>query len=458
MKDKLLLIDGDADLREFLTEALQALSYTVEAVASGSQALARLSEQHFDAVISDIALVAGPSGIDLRATLLATWPDLPVIMITGHGSMDVAISAIRAGAYDFITKPIMIDTLHVALQRAVDHQRLRGEVRRLRGLVESRSPGDAMVGESAVIRRVYNLIERVAASHTSVLIIGETGTGKELVAQALHNQSPRRSAPFVAINCAAMSPTLLESELFGHVRGAFTDAKQSRTGLFVQAEGGTLFLDEIGEMPMEMQSKLLRALQERKVRPVGGDYEIPFDARVISATSRDLDSAIEEKHFRRDLLYRINTVIIPMPPLRSRGTDILLLAQHFLKKQASRQGKAVDGISAAVARKLLDYDWPGNVRELENCMERAVALAGLSDIGIDDVPDKVRQYHNSHLVIDTSDPELLLPMVEIERRYMRRVLAAVAGNKTQAAQVLGLDRRTFYRRLLRLEKKQAEVD
>jgi two-component system response regulator HydG len=286
-----------------------------------------------------------------------------------------------------------------------------------------------------------------------VLVQGETGTGKELVARALHERSQRKSGPFVAINCAALPAALLESELFGHVRGAFTDARQARSGLFIQATGGTLFLDEIGEMPLEMQSKLLRALQERKVRPVGGDTEVPFDARLISATSQDLDTAVAEQRFRRDLHYRINVVIIQTPPLRARGNDILLLAQHFLQRQALRQEKSVTSLSPAVARKLLDYDWPGNVRELENCLERAVALAELSEVRVEDLPDKLRLHQSSQLVIDTANPAELPPLVEMERRYVRRVLAAVQGNKTRAAQVLGLDRRSFYRRLARLDKK-----
>ena len=454
VSEKVLVVDDDGDTRDLLASALHSFSYAVETVESGAEALARLQTESFHIVISDINLV-GMSGIELCTTLSATWPELPVIMITGYGNLDVAIAAIRAGAYDFITKPIVMDALRIAVQRAVERQQLRSEVRRLREVVESSQHLDGMIGDSPVIRRVYELIERVAITDASVLIHGETGTGKELVARALHDRSPRKSAPFVAMNCAALPTTLLESELFGHARGAFTDARQARTGLFVLANGGTLFLDEIGEMPLEVQAKLLRALQERKVRPVGGDAEVPFDARLISATSQDLDSAVEEKRFRRDLHYRINTVIISTPPLRSRGNDILLLAQHFLKKQAARQDRAVVGMGAAVMRKLLDYDWPGNVRELENCMERAVTLAELSELGVGDLPDKVCQHQPSQLVLNTMNPADLLPLVEMEQRYVRRVLASVMGNKTRAAQILGLERRSFYRRLARMNKKPA---
>lgn len=447
-----LLIDDDDDLRELLAADIRSHSYMVEDVGDAARALDLLREQSFDAVIADINL-GGMSGIELCSRISSMRTGLPVILITGHGSMDTAIAAIRAGAYDFINKPILIDALMVALNRAVSHHRLWSEVQQLRDAVQTGQRIEQMLGESAAIRRVYDLIERVAASDSSVLICGETGTGKDLVARALHARSLRKNARFVAINCAAMPLQLLESELFGHVRGAFTDAKQSRPGLFVQVAGGTLFLDEIGEMPLEMQAKLLRALQERKVRPVGGDTEIAFDARLISSTNRDLDSAVEEDRFRRDLYYRINVVVIQMPPLRARGNDILLLAQHFLKKQAARSAKQVTSISIAAARKLLEYDWPGNVRELENCIERAVALARFSEINVDDLPDQISQNQSTHMVLDTTNPEELLPMAEVELRYLRRVLAAVRGNKTQAARVLGMDRRSFYRRMARLEKK-----
>ena len=447
----ILLVDDDEVMRELVATALRTHLYTVDIVGDGASALAQVRAQDFDAVITDIYM-PGMTGIDLCAELSTANPELPVILITGHGSMDTAIAAIRAGAYDFITKPVLIDALLIALKRAVSFHQLHREVRRLRAVVEVSQRMDTMIGESPAIQRVYSLINRVADSDTSIFIGGESGTGKELVARALHARSTRKDAPFIGINCAAMPLALLESELFGHVRGAFTDAKRARPGLFVQAQGGTLFLDEIGEMPLEMQSKLLRALQERKVRPVGGETEVPFDARLISSTNRDLETEVEEHRFRADLYYRINVVTISVPPLRARGNDILLLAQYFLSKQAKKSGKSVSTISASAARKLLEYDWPGNVRELENCMERALALAAFSEVGVDDLPDKVRKHQSSQIVIDTANPEELLPLEEMERRYVNRALAAVGGNKTHAAKVLGIDRRSLYRRLDRLAK------
>jgi two-component system response regulator HydG len=299
------------------------------------------------------------------------------------------------------------------------------------------------------MRRVYELISRVGESDASVLIHGETGTGKELIARGIHNRSRRKSGPFVAINCAAVPHSLLESELFGHARGAFTDAKAQRTGLFVQATGGTLFLDEIGELPIDVQPKLLRALQERKVRPVGANSEIPFDARIVAATNRNLEDEVYEKRFREDLFYRINVVKIDVPPLRERGGDVLHLAQHFLKTFASRNEKSSLELSTTAAEKLMAYNWPGNVRELENCMEHAVALARFDQITVEDLPEKIRAYRAERFVVAANDPTEIVTMDELERRYILRVLSLVGGNKSRAAQVLGFDRRTLYRKLER---------
>jgi two-component system response regulator HydG len=292
------------------------------------------------------------------------------------------------------------------------------------------------------------MIRRVADVDATVLITGESGTGKELVARALHDLSPtRRDAPFVAINCGAVPARLLESELFGHVRGAFTDAKTTRAGLFLQAKGGTILLDEIGEMPLEMQVKLLRVLQERTVRPVGGDEEVPFEARVITATNRDLETEVDEQRFREDLFYRINVVAISVPPVRSRGADIVLLSQHLVQKIAARSGKQAPSIGPEAARKLVSYDWPGNVRELENSIERAMAMCGSGQIEPSHLPAKVTNHQPARIELHTSQPAEMITLDEMERRYVRQVLASVNGNKTHAARVLGIDRRSLYRRL-----------
>jgi len=411
-----------------------------------AEALERLATAEVDAIVTDLNMPR-MNGVELCERIVANRPDVPVIVITAFGSLDTAVSAIRAGAYDFITKPFELDALVVALERAIQHRTLREEVKRLRiAVAEARRYGQ-LLGTSPAMRKVYALLERIADSSASVLITGETGTGKELVARALHDRGPRKAGPFVGLNCSAVPEALLEAELFGHVRGAFTDASRARAGLFVRANGGTLFLDEIGELPLALQPKLLRALQERKVRPVGSDEEISFDARVVTATNRDLESAVDENRFREDLFFRINVIHVALPPLRARGGDVLLLAQHFVDRYAGQAGKSVSGISPAAAERLLAYAWPGNVRELENCIERAIALTEYDKIAVDDLPEKIRSYRRSHVLVASDDPTELVPLEEVERRYILRVMEAVGGNKTEAAQVLGVGRRTLYRKL-----------
>jgi DNA-binding NtrC family response regulator len=451
MSARVLVVDDDQSMCDLVQDALDARDFAVVTTTRGEEALGLLKNEEFDVVVTDLEL-GGMHGLEVCERIVANRPDIPVVVITAYGSMDTAIAAIRVGAHDFINKPVEMSALAHAVQRAAQHKELTEEVRRLRESVAGGIALEEFVGESAAMRRVYELIRQVSGTDAPVLITGESGTGKELVARALHRHSARRDGAFVAINCAAMPATLLESELFGHVRGAFTDAKDTREGLFVEASGGTLFLDEIGEMPLEMQPKLLRVLQESKVRPVGSNTEVAFDTRVISSTNRDLESEIEEGGFREDLFYRINVVGIPVPPLRSRGRDILLLAQHFLDRVAARAQKAVSGISRAAAQKLLEYDWPGNVRELENCVERAVTLTKFEEIAVDDLPEKVSKYESTAMIIAGADPDEMPTLEEVERRYVRRVLKAVGGNKTHAARVLGLDRRTLYRRLERFDE------
>jgi two-component system, NtrC family, response regulator AtoC len=445
----ILVVDDDAPLCETLELGLTKRGYRTASCVAAADALARLTTEDFDVVVTDLNM-RGTGGIELCERIVANRPDIPVIVLTAFGSLDTAVLAIRAGAYDFISKPVELDALAIAINRAAKHRELREEVRRLRLDVVRNEPPEQFVGKSNAMQAVYDLIQRVADSETSVFVTGESGTGKELVATALHSLSRRRSHPFIAINCAAMPEGVLESELFGHTKGAFTDAKNDRPGLFLQAEGGTLFLDEIGDLPLTLQPKLLRVLQERSVRPVGGAVWVPFNVRLIVATNRDLESAIEDGRFREDLYYRINVVHIDLPPLRSRAGDVLPLAQHFLLQFAARAGKEILGISPAAAEKLVAYAWPGNVRELQNCVERSVALARYDHIGVDDLPEKVRSYQSAHVIVAGDDPSELVPMEELERRYIVRVMEAVGGNKTAAARILGLDRKRLYRMLDRL--------
>jgi two-component system response regulator HydG len=442
---RILLVDDDVDTCSMMEQLLGEHDFVVTSAGSAEAALDVVAAADFDAVLTDVHL-PGIDGIELCRRLRASTPDLPVLVLTGDASMDIAIAALRSGAYDFVTKPVAVDLLIPAILRAAQQHRLAIEVKTLRSsLSDSRRLG-AIVGSSPSMRKVFDLITRVAATDIAVLVTGESGTGKELVARAIHSQSARASGPFVAVNCAAVPPSLIESELFGHVAGAFTSASGARRGMFAEATGGTLFLDEIGELPLAMQPKLLRALQEREIRPVGSDTDLAFDARIITATNRDLAADVEAGTFREDLLYRIDVVQVELPPLRARGRDVLLLAQSFLERFAKRSGTAAQRIDIGVAQRLLDYDWPGNVRELENCIERAIAVARHETITVDDLPDKIRD-HQSHDVLLADGASELPTLDELARRYILRVLAATAGNKARAAKILGLDRRTLSRRL-----------
>ena len=450
-KTEVLVIDDERDTCELLEMALTRQGMLVTTSTTATDGLAKIAEHDFDVVLSDIDM-PDISGLDLCERVMALRPDLPVVLLTGHGSLETAMGAIRAGAYDFVTKPIENKTLGVVVSRAVQHRHLREQIKQLRAARDASA--SLIVGGSPAMRKLSDLIDRVAESDASVLIHGETGTGKELAARAVHNKSKRREGPFVAINCAAVPHALLESELFGHARGAFTDAKSSRVGLFELANGGTLFLDEIGELPIDVQPKLLRALQERKVRPVGDNREIPYDARIVAATNRDLENEVAEKRFREDLYYRINVVKLEGPPLRSRGSDTLHLAHHFLERFAGRSGKSTLQLSERAAEKLMAYEWPGNVRELENCIEHAVALARFDQITVEDLPEKLRGYLASGVVATANDPTEIVTMEELEKRYLLHVFKLVGSNKSRAAEVLGIDRRTMYRKL----ERYAELD
>jgi DNA-binding NtrC family response regulator len=451
MNKSILMVDDDVAFCRLVVDGLGREGFEVRSVTSPEAALAVMADGDFDAALIDVNM-PHMNGLELSRRMLDQRPDLPIVVITAFGSLETAIAAIRAGAYDFVTKPFEIEQLAVAAERACQTRRLREEVRRLREVVTAPAPSGGILGESAEIRRLRNVIEAVTQTDSTVLVTGESGTGKELVARALHERGPRKLGPFVAMNCAAMTESLLESELFGHARGAFTDAKESRIGLFVKAGAGTLFLDEIGDMPAGMQAKLLRALETRMVRPVGSDNEVSFRARIIAATNRDLESAIEDGHFRQDLYFRVNVIRIPVPPLRTRGGDILILAQQFALKLAKRLDKQVTGISVPAAERLLAYPWPGNVRELQNAIERSVAMTRLEEIVVEDLPETVRNYRRTPLLPSGEDMSEFLPMHEVEKRYILRVLEAVGGNKTTAAQILGFDRRTMYRKLERFDR------
>ncbi len=446
MSGHILIVDDDAELGELLADGLRMRGFDCDFVGGAAEALERIARDDFDAVVTDLNMPL-MGGLELCRGIGDRRPDLPVIVMTAYGSFDAAVGAIRSGAYDFVTKPFDLDIVALAIERAIRHRHLRDEVRRLRLAISDSQHFEDVVGSSRAMQDIYNLLSRLTESNATVMVSGESGTGKEIVARALHKRSRRQAGPFIAINCAAVPENLLESELFGHVRGAFTDAKTARVGLLAQANGGTFFLDEIGDMPVGLQPKLLRALEERVVRPVGGNQDISFDVRIIVATHRDLEALVENGRFREDLYYRINVVHVALPPLRARGGDILLLAQLFLDRCAAHAGKDVRGIGAKAAEKLLCYEWPGNVRELRNVMERAVALTSYDTLSVEDLPDKIRNHQESHVIVAGNDPSELVTLEEVELRYVARVMQAVGGNKSLAAQILGLDRKTLYRKL-----------
>jgi len=451
MSSRVLVVEDDAAMGALAVKVLSLRGMSAQATRTARDALTLLEGSDFDAVVTDINM-PGMSGLEFCQQVTLNRADLPVIVMTAFGSLDAAVAAMRAGAYDFVSKPIRDEVLVLTVERAVEHRRLREELKRLRTPQPQTRPDDDLIGESPALQKAYSVVERVAGTETTVLITGESGTGKEVVARKIHQASRRRAGAFVAVNCAAIPEHLLDSELFGHVGGAFTDAKASRTGLLRQAEGGTLFLDEIGELPLLLQPKLLRALQERTVRPVGGDAEVPFDARIITATNKDLEEAVEAGQFRQDLLFRINVVVVDLPPLRMRGNDILLLAQRFLTRFAARSGRAVRGLSPGAAQRLLHYRWPGNVRELQNCMERAVALAAFEELTVDDLPAALTASpERARLTDDAATQEEYVTLAENERRYIARVLEAAGGNKSMAARILGVDRKTLWRKMDRQE-------
>jgi two-component system response regulator HydG len=455
MRGNVLVVDDDVDSAEMIAESLRARGFRATPENDPNEALSDAMNEDVDVVLTDLQM-RSLDGLALCDRIAGARPDLPVIVVTGHASIDAAVGALRAGAFDFIVKPVDPEILALTAERAVQHHRLKTEVHRLRTAVAESRGFTRLLGDSPAMRRVFDVVTRIAPTQATVLVTGESGTGKELVARAIHEHSPRASGPFIAINCAAVPATLLESELFGHAKGAFTDAKATRRGLFLEAQGGTLFLDEIGEMPLEMQVKLLRALQERTVRAVGGNTETPFDARVIAATNRDLEQDVQEKRFREDLFYRINVCSVEVPPLREREGDVPLLARSFVLRFAQKHEKAVKGIAAPALAKLVQYGWPGNVRELENGIERAVAMAQFDQLTVDDLPAKVRAYRPEHTtqLLPATVAELIT-VEELEHRYMQHVLGLVKGNKSRAARILGYDRRTLYRKLDRVEQQAA---
>jgi DNA-binding NtrC family response regulator len=451
----LLIVDDEHALREAIAERLADHGFLVEQAASGEQALQRLADFAFDILITDLRL-PGIDGGQVIDAALERYPEIIAIVITGYGTVKDAVEAIKQGAADFITKPFQFDALLHVLRSALEQRRLKSENAYLRSQLDDRYRIEGLVGHSRVMRDLFQLLETVAATSSTVLITGETGTGKELAARAIHHNSPRRANRFVAINCSAIPETLLEAELFGHVRGAFTGAVGTRQGRLEQAHKGTLFLDEIGTMSPALQAKLLRVLQEREFERVGDSHTIKIDVRVIAATHSDLTKMVADGSFREDLFYRLNVIPVQLPPLRDRREDIPLLVQHFLQKLAGEAGRGAVTISQDALRHLMAYQWPGNIRQLENACERALAFSqGRSQI---DVHDLTPDIQNQEAPVDSSDVwfpddgldfERYIEAVELS--LIRRSLERTQGNKRQAAKLLNLKRTTLIEKLKRLE-------
>jgi len=451
----LLLVEDEVHLREAIAEQLTDHGYRVRQAATGEEALACLSDFAFDILVTDLRL----PGIDGSAVVDAArerYPDIVAIVVTGYGTVKDAVAAIKRGASDFVAKPFQIDELLHALEAALEQRRLKSENAYLRAQLEERYRFDAIVGRSRAMTRLFKLLETVAGTGSTILITGETGTGKEVVARAIHHNSTRRTHHFVALNCSAIPEALLEAELFGHVRGAFTGAVGNRTGRLEQAHKGTLFLDEVGTMSPALQVKLLRVLQEREFERVGDTNTIRVDVRVIAATNSDLRQMVEEGRFREDLFYRLNVIPVTMPPLRERREDIPLLVQHFLDKHRGEPAQSV-AVSQDAMRRLMAYHWPGNVRQLENAIERAVAISGgraQIDVG-DLLPEVVRQdgpLFPAALSLPEDGLDLDTFVASVERELIQRSLERTGGNKGQAARLLHLKRTTLVEKLKRLER------
>ncbi len=452
--ESIVLVEDDRDLRELLQEELEAEGYQVIACGDAEQGKQLLATQAVDLLISDLRL-PGADGLSLLPSLASSDSPPAVLIITAFGSVQQAVKALQAGADDFLTKPLEMDHFLLTVSRLLDNRKLRHEVQHYRSLLAVEQ-FNGMIGQSPAMQQLFQQIRQIAAAEGPVLVQGESGTGKELVARALHDQSSRRDGPYMVVNCGGIPSELMESEFFGHAAGAFTGARSQRAGLFQQANGGSLLLDELGEMPLALQAKLLRVLQDGKVRPVGSDHEIQLDVRIIAATNRNLTEAVADGSFREDLFYRLETFGLQVPPLRARGEDILKLTEFFLTRFNARQKQSIKGFSDAALGLLQQYSFPGNIRELQNAVERAATFCDTPLIETRHLPQRIREQTDTPLLSantavipqqpnQPADADALPTLETVQRQYIHQVLAATDGNKRRAADILGITRRTLYR-------------
>lgn len=445
MKRSILICDDEKNIRSGLAMAMELEGYESIEATDGQDAWDKINKMGVDLVITDLRMPR-MSGEDLLRKIIGAYPRMPVIILTGHGTIETAVEAMRGGAVDFFTKPVDLDRLSLVVRKALsdtdlyaEHERLKEEVQQLK----ARNRYDRIIGKSQKMVELMDTVSQVAPTKASVLITGESGVGKELVADAIHELSNRSKGPFIKVHCAALTASLLESELFGHEKGSFTGAVKEKKGRFELADGGTIFLDEIGEIDAQTQVKLLRVLQERQFERVGGEKSITVDVRIVCATNRDLPKEIEKGNFREDLYYRLNVVHLDVPPLRERKDDIPLLMTSFLQQFNSENGRSIEAFSNQAKRALLGYEWPGNIRELRNCIESAVVLARTSIIEVEDLPVHIGKAQNASRV----SLEVGITLAEAEKQLIISTLASCAGNKTKAAEVLGIGRKTLHRKL-----------
>jgi two-component system response regulator HydG len=443
---RLLIVDDDGEMADTVAEYLSTKGYKVETAVGGKAAVSALKRKTFDVIITDLRM-DGVDGLDVLAASREDDATRPVIVMTAYGTIDGAIDAVREGAFHYLTKPFKLEEAAIWVDKALADRGLKRENEQLRRVADERLGFRNLVGKSVVMQQLYDLVERVSATSTPVLISGESGTGKEMVARALHHGSPRARGPFVAINCAAITETLLESELFGHAKGAFTGAVESKKGLFAEADGGTLLLDEIGEMALPLQAKLLRVLENGTVRPVGGGNERKVDVRIVAATNRDLARAVQEKAFREDLYYRLNVVPLNLPPLRARREDIPLLVEHLAARYAEQHAdQPKREFSTEIMRRLMEQPWPGNVRELKNTVERLLILGRGKRLDTRDLAQAMPAALPEAMAALVAE---IVPLRVLTRRYVEWVLAQTGGNKVRTAQLLEIDASTIYRMLSR---------
>lgn len=442
MNFTILIIDDEKNIREGLSAALELDGYSVKLAANGAEGLTLIEKGDIDLVITDLRM-PGISGEEVLAKVRGESPGIPVIVLTGHGSIDTAVDAMRNGAYDFLTKPLSLDRLSLIVKRALAGRELEIRHSSLQQELDAKASFESIIGKSAEMQRIFQMVRKAADSKASVLITGESGTGKELIANALHNLSPRKNHPFIKVHCAALSETLLESELFGHEKGAFTGAAARKRGRFELANTGTIFLDEIGEINQNVQIKILRVLQDKRFERVGGEDTLEVDVRVIAATNRNLEEEIAQGRFREDLFYRLNVVHIQVPPLRDRKDDIPLMLNAFLDEFNRENNKSITGFDARSRSALYKYDWPGNIRQLRNCVESAVVMCSGNEITLEDLPPTVRGAAESNVI----QVPVGISMAEAEKIIIQQNLASNQGNKSKTADILGIGRKTLHRKL-----------